>query len=165
MDILLTYLIAHPPVAKVANAINYDLVTLHPMVVHLPIGLLMAAIAFELWYLLQKNTAFRFASRATFVLGCLGAIAALGSGILADHELGHEYAAHNLAHTHRNVMIASTAIWLLSLFVISKFQALLERFRFLHLSLYLITAALFFLGAHIGGELVYDHAVGIKFLQ
>lgn len=171
MDTLLTYLIAHgsehhaEPVAKAAVAINYNLVTLHPMVVHLPIGLLVAAIVFELLFLVRKNAPLRFASRAAFILGCLGALAALASGFLADNELGHGYAGHDLAHTHRNVMIASTAVWLLFVFVIVKFQALLDRLRFLHFFLYAGIAVLFFLGAHIGGELVYDHAVGVKAQQ
>lgn len=171
MDNLLTYLIAHgsehhaEPVAKAANAINYNLVTLHPMVVHLPIGLLMATIAFEFLFLVRKNVSFRFASRAAFVLGCLGATAALASGFLADSELGHGYAGHDLAHTHRNIMITSTAIWVIATIALIKFRAFLEGSRFLHFFLYAVTAALFFFGAHIGGELVYDHAVGIKSLQ
>lgn len=171
MDDLLTYLIAHGSehhtevVTKTASAINYNLVTLHPMVVHLPIGLMIAAIIFELLFLMRKHGPFRFASRAAFVLGCLGATAALASGFLADNELGHGYAGHDLAHTHRNIMIASTTIWLIAAIALLKLRAFLEKSRFLHFVLYVITAALFFLGAHIGGELVYDHAVGIKSLQ
>lgn len=168
MNTLVTYLIAHgsehhaEPVTKVANAINYNLVTLHPMVVHLPIGLLTAAIVFEFLFLVRKNNSFRFASRAVFFLGCLGAVVALASGFLADSELGHGYAGHELAHTHRNIMIASTAVWFIAAIAAVKFQAFLERIRFLHFILYTVTAVLLFLGAHIGGELVYDHAVGIK---
>jgi len=171
MDTLLTYLIAHgsehhaEPVAKAAKAINYDLVTLHPMLVHLPIGLLAAAFLFELLYLLRRHDSLRFASRATFFLGCMGAIVALASGFLADNELGHGYAGHDLAHTHRNWMIAGTSVWALVSALMIKFKSATEKSKVMHFLIYGVTATVFFFGAHIGGELVYDHGVGIKSLE
>lgn len=149
-------------VAEAAGTVNYGIVTLHPIVVHLPIGLLVAALVFELLFIWRNRAELRFASRAVFILGGLGAIVALASGFLADNELGHGYAGHDLAHTHRNIMIATAGVWLVVILAALKFRAYFDRIRLLHLIVYGITAALLFFGAHIGGELVYEHGVGVK---
>jgi uncharacterized membrane protein len=148
--------------AEVAKAVNYGLVTLHPIAVHLPIGLLVAALVFELLFIWRQRMEWRFASRAVFILGGLGAVVALGSGFLADNELGHGYAGHDLAHTHRNIMIATTGVWFIAILAAIKFRTSFDRVRFLHIIVYGLTAALLFFGAHIGGELVYEHGVGVN---
>lgn len=156
---------AEPTAAAVAKVVSQDIVTLHPMLVHLPIGLLIAAIVFELICLVRKNPQFRFASRSAFILGSMCAVLALGSGFLADNELGHGYAGHDLAHTHRNIMIIATSIWLVAALGLWKFQALFEKSQVIHAAIYALIAAIFFFGAHIGGELVYEHGVGVKVMS
>ncbi len=150
------------PAKALVNAVNHDIVTLHPMLVHLPIGLLVAAILFELVFLLRSQENLRAISRATFFLGCASALVALGSGFLADNELGHGYAGHDLAHSHRNWMIAGTIVWTLVSGLLIKLKSTAEKIRIFHLLIYGVVATVFFFGAHIGGELVYEHGVGVK---
>lgn len=150
------------PTKAVVKALNHDIVTLHPMLVHLPIGLLVAAVFFELLFMLRSRENLRNISRATFFLGCASALVVLGSGFLADNELGHGYAGHDLAHSHRNWMIGGSVVWVFATVALYKFKAFVTKLKLLHLLLYAVTAVVFFFGAHIGGELVYEHGVGVK---
>lgn len=150
------------PAKVIVKAVNHDLVTLHPMLVHLPIGLLIAAIFFEVLFILRSKSEWRIVSRATFFFGCMAAFMALASGFLADNELGHGYAGHDMAHTHRNWMIAGTGVWMLAAVLIKKLRSITEKLKVFHLLIYGIIATVFFFGAHIGGELVYEHGVGVK---
>jgi uncharacterized membrane protein len=133
------------PAKAVVKVLNHDIVTLHPMLVHLPIGLLVAAIFFEFLFLLRSKSELRLISRATFFLGGACALMALASGFLADNELGHGYAGHDLAHTHRNWMIAGTVVWILVAGLMTKLKSTAEKLKIFHLLIYGVTAAVFFL--------------------
>lgn len=152
-------------VKPAAHELNWLLIHLHPKLVHLPIGLIFGAALIELLALILKRDSFAAASRIVFGLGILTALAALGSGFVADSALGHGYSAHEQAHTHRNWMILATATWSV-LWVALKYVAIFRQTgRIYFFAALLFICGLFAYGAHIGGGLVYEHGVGVKAAQ
>jgi len=152
----------HHEVTKAIQEPNWFLIHLHPKLVHLPIGMLMAAGIAEAMYLIFKSENMRMASRIVFGIGLLSAFAALGSGFIADNVLGHGYSGHDLAHLHRNFMIAGTGIWTLGWCSIRFSEFFRNRLRIGFIAIIMFVAAAFTYGAHIGGGLVYEYGVGVK---
>jgi len=151
----------HHEVAKIVQAPNWFLIHLHPKLVHLPIGMLTAAGIAETLYLIFKWESMRTTSRIVFGMGLLSAFAALGSGFIADSVLGHGYAGHDLAHLHRNLMIAGTILWVLGWCLIRFSSLMRDRLRPGFLAIIVLISAAFTYGAHVGGGLVYEHGVGV----
>ena len=67
---------------------------LHPMVLHLPIGLLLGLAAWELWRALRGRSAPGLGSGVVFLswLGVAGAAGAIATGLAHEAELGEDSA-------------------------------------------------------------------------
>ncbi len=86
---------------------------LHPLFVHFPVALWFVATGMLALALSGKESAWTPGIWLVH-LGSLGAVAASAAGFLAAEQLGHDSAGHAFVHEHRNVMLAATALGLLT---------------------------------------------------
>ena len=127
----------------------------HPLLVHLPIGMLVLAFLFALFGRRKAHAALAPAVAATLLFGAAAAVLAGISGYLLS--LGGGYDAHTLS-LHQwlgiSVALASTLCWLLYRTPISKKDTLtpLRKFRFAFLTLMVV---LLCVAGHFGGTLTH----------
>lgn len=125
----------------------------HPVVVHFPIALLLAALLAELLFLVTRSPGLGGASAFCAVLGCLGAAASCASGwIFADLEGYRD--SHAVMFVHRWGGIAATALSALAVLLLLRARKS-EGSRLPYLLVLLVCAALVSLVGHYGGVLVY----------
>lgn len=117
---------------------------LHPLVLHLPIGLLTALLVLESFSVLRRRPQDVFTRRVLSWLLLLSAGAALASGLALSREGGY---ADGVLNTHKWLGIAFAAACV----VIALFGGHLRAFRW---SL-AIAAALLVPGAHFGGTMTH----------
>lgn len=136
-------------------------VKMHGGTTHFPIALAMASAFFDLAGSLvpdnlskSRCVGFRAAGFYTLILGGLGSIAAVVSGLVISH--GQLWGRGNLAHHHTFLwpafgLLTGLAVWRL---VVGN-HASNRAFR-IYLSLALITAALMAAAGYWGGELLLN---------
>jgi uncharacterized membrane protein len=136
---------------------------LHPMSVHLPIGLLAAATLFDLLGLAAVvEGAWRF-SLWCVGLGLVSGVPAVITGLLDYAALPRGHRAETAATWHLSVMLAALAAYgvraLLS-FVGDSPGAPVPAQPYLVSGLSVVGVVLLGLGGWLGGQLVYRHGVG-----
>ncbi len=133
----------------------------HPLFVHFPIVLWLTALLFwglALW--LERDVLWDM-GRWLLYLGALGALAAVGTGLWAEEHLGHDSPAHDLVHVHRNWMLSTTGLGLVTAVVAFATRSRTSRgARWGLCGLLLLTVAVMTLGADRGARLVYGHGIG-----
>src|SRR5687768_538203 len=95
----------------------------HPLVVHLPIGILLIAFLFEAFSLLKGYKKLRIAVQPSLLLGTLSAVLSVISGLFLSREGGYE---DDLLNAHRNAGIA-TALFSVLLYFLRKNSRILKR--------------------------------------
>lgn len=88
----------------------------HPLLVHLPIGVLFLAFIFECLSLKRKHRKLRKAVQPALLWGGVFAVAAAISGFFLRQEGGYE---EDLANLHQNFGIA-TAVWCFGVYVVRR---------------------------------------------
>lgn len=139
---------------------------LHPLFVHFPIVLWLAALLF--WGLAafrNSDSLFRL-GRWLLYLGTAGAAVAVTTGLIAADQLGHESPGHDLVHTHRDFMLIAAGIGL----AVTAVAFLLRRrtsqaVRWLLIGGLLATNAVTVLGADRGALLVFGYGIGSAELE
>ncbi len=135
----------------------------HPLFVHFPIALWSFSLL--LWVLgqfLGRNELLN-AGRWTLYAGTLGALVTLGTGYLAADGIGHDSVGHDLVHVHRDFMLWSVGLGLLTTVV-----AFFLRNRGTSKGQWAVTLGLFLtvglttLGADRGALLVYRYGIGTR---
>jgi uncharacterized membrane protein len=136
---------------------------LHPMSVHLPIGLLAASTLFDflgLWSAVEQAWHF---SLWCLGLGLAGGVAAVVTGLLDYATLPRGHRAETPATWHLSVMLAALAAYgvraLLS-FAGDSPGHYEPAHTFLAAGLSLVGVVLLGLGGWLGGQLVYRYGVG-----
>ena len=132
---------------------------LHPAMVHVPIGLLLAAAVAELLWWLTDRDPFDFACRFCTVVGAVGAIPAAAVGWMAgSFESDISYTL--LIHRWMGITVAFLAVVTAGMSVVKIGQPLgqpMPRFRKIRRWLVLINAILVGVASHLGGELVHGY--------
>ena len=82
---------------------------IHPVVVHFPIVLLPLALLFQILAVGRGNDRQRIALWFLW-LGTLGALAAATTGLLAEAEVEHPEAAHEVMELHKTLMLTTTGL-------------------------------------------------------
>lgn len=145
--------------------------SIHPLIVHFPIALLMVAPLFVVLSLVFRKQArpFAFAALTLMVLGTIAAVAAVSSGEagaeLVDRSGGVDAVLEQheeLAETTRTVFLAITGIYtliVLAPFVFKKVLAPIPATALngSFLALYLVATVLLVNTAHLGGVLVHKY--------
>jgi uncharacterized membrane protein len=158
---------AFPSIDAIVNATR-DPQQLHAMFTHLPIALTMLGLVMALLLLISggRSHGFRWACVIVYSLAAVLAWVTMETGEKAEHALpAINQTAHAVLHDHEELahwlwpMLAGAAV----LLVLSAIPKTFARAVFLVLSVIagLTAAAWVVMIAHLGGELVYVHGVGV----
>ena len=145
---------------------------LHPAIVHFPIGLLLTAAFFDAGCLVFRQ--FLWLDRSATALMTLGGIG-LGAAYLAGERAAEAAApvtgiAQGVLADHEDLALLTLWAWgaaiVLRLFVSwigrHDLEVQLGIFRLAALILVFAAAALLVLTAYHGGQLVFDHGIGVS---
>ncbi|MEO5979149.1 MAG: DUF2231 domain-containing protein [Chryseolinea sp.] len=128
---------------------------LHPLIVHLPIGILLLAALFEVLSYFKNYRSLRQAVAPTLLIGALFAVLAAATGYVLAQEGGYD---DRILAIHRNTGIA-TAIFACILVVIRKSVVTYfddkETRKLVRIFLFLPLVVLLSLAGHLGGSLTH----------
>jgi len=135
----------------------------HPMFVHYPLVLLPLALVFQAWAHVSRREDVERVARWLLYVGAVGALAAAGTGLLAEESVEHPEAAHEVIELHETLMLTgaglTTALAVLAAIFRKKSRRLIQTVLLVGL---LATNIVLVIGADRGGQLVYEFGVGVK---
>lgn len=138
--------------------------SLHPMVVHFPIALLLSAVALDLIAFAGKWPQIHRVALWNFCLGTVGAAVAVLTGLQAEKIAKHSFDIWKVMERHEQLGVASLILGALVVsFRLLKRDALGAKARVLILVVSGILIGTLCYGAHLGGRLVYEFGVGGSF--
>jgi uncharacterized membrane protein len=141
---------------------GYDWPRLHAALNDLPAALLVAAVLFDLIAAATRRAAFRQASLYVLVFGALGGVAAVLSGIQAEHHIDHGDAVHRVMETHELLAFVTLGIFgVLALWRLLRENKMGAAERAITLAVSLGGAGVLIATSMYGGRLVFEHAAGI----
>ncbi len=135
--------------------------SLHPMFVHFPIVLLIAAFLIETAALLFRKPEWSRISFWHLLFGALAALAAVCTGRLAMGIAKHSYQIYPVMEWHERIGYGVAALALTA--VVLRFKsrdAASVRYRLAAWILLAVACGAMAFGAHLGGRLVYEFGVG-----
>lgn len=142
----------------------------HPVFVHAPLALLPLALVAQAVALWRRSDGFQRAALWLLWLGTLAALAAAGSGLLAEDTIELKppiaEAAEQVIDLHEELMLTATGM-ALSLAILTVVLSLLRQpftrgWQLLVLAGLLLTCGVLGVGADRGGQLVYGYGVGVQ---
>lgn len=132
----------------------------HPAFVHFPIALLLAALVLEILAALSRKESLRHGATCCLVLGAVGGLAAMVTGLQAEETVRHSEAAHEIMETHEKlgiaVFILAAALSIVRLLGWDRTAAARAVFTLALAA----TVALVLYGGYLGGRMVYEFGVG-----
>ena len=138
-------------------ALNY-----HPIFVHFPIVLWLAALLFELLAVWRANDDMHRTAMRLLYLATLAAGVTLLSGFGAEDSVPRG-PAHDVVELHQNFMVATSSLSLgLCLFAFLARKDFTAKFRKLMLLGLAILAVVMTLGVDRGAQLVYQYGAGVN---
>ncbi len=139
---------------------------LHPLFLHFPIAFLFGFLLVELYGLVFRKAGARHLASHLLYLGAVGAAVTAISGLLAAESVPHGAQVHAIMEWHERagitvaVLAAGLALWRglggIPVSTMNLTFSLLMSF---------ILFGILFLGADLGGLMVYQHGVGVQQLQ
>ena len=138
--------------------------SLHPMVVHFPIALLLTALLIETPALILRKISWHTVSLWTCGLGTLGAAAAVLTGRQAMGAAKHSFEIGEIMelHEHLGYVILALAS-LVTIWRLVKKDSLSIRARWLAWSVLAVACGTLTFSANLGGRMVYEFGVGGSF--
>lgn len=131
---------------------------IHPTVVHFPIALLPLAVGADLLGAITGSASLRGFGRKAIAAAAVGAVASAVTGLIAGEEVNVEGPSRDKLMTHRNlnavvtIVASSMAIW----------RANNDRPNATYLATGLAGVGVLAYTAYLGGQLVYEHGVGVR---
>ena len=142
--------------------LGYDWPRLHAAVNDLPPALLPTSVLFDLLGIWLKRESLRAAAFWALIAGVLGTAAAIGAGLMAEDVVQHSEAAHTIMDTHKTLAFIVLAIFgILAVWRILRRGVWSAREQPIALTAGVIGVLILVYTARLGGELMFDHAVGI----
>lgn len=136
---------------------------LHPLVVHIPVGLWIASFISDIAFLIGGNPNFAIFSYYSLLIGLFGVALALPTGLAEFASIPRNTRPKQIATTH---LVLNLVVSVLVLFnVLSRYNleagvpTLITRGQFV---LSLVSIAILGVSGYLGGLLVYDHGIGFK---
>ena len=142
----------------------------HPVLASFPLAFIVIGFALELLDEVTKRETFVFVVRVLLTIAALGVIAAFFSGYFAiDAAQGGSFAIPEAAvayhHNFGRVLMFAVVPLLLLNFAKDKAIANKQIWRGVYLVFFSICAALAVYVGHLGGELIFDHGVGVHVIS
>lgn len=142
------------------------MVNIHPLVVHFPIAFLLAFFVMDLIGSLVHKQSWRELATGLLYLGTLSAGAAVAAGLIAEGSVEHGENVHLILERHE---LFGFSILCLSL-VLSVWRLMSGSMaKGLSNVIFILFAAvlnvLIFLGADLGGVMVYKHGVAVEAVE
>jgi len=140
--------------------------TIHPMIVHFPIALLLTAtlISFLAVIIKSKREELKIVLYWIMILGALSVLAALASGLYEDARgVVHDDAIHKIMEVHKLLgFIITTAFVSVTLWFVFRKSKIQYR-ELLIITLFLVaTSSVLVYSAYLGGKMVYEEGTGVK---
>ena len=136
---------------------------LHPLLVHLPIGLWVGSVIFDITFMANHNPTIAGTSFFCMLVGVIGAIIAAPAGLADYFTVPANTIPKRLATAHMLLNLAITGIYSINLFT---------RYRMLsgvptevtggQLFLSLLSIVLLGVSGYLGGLLVFEYGVGFR---
>ena len=138
--------------------------SLHPLVVHFPIALLLSALLVDGLALALKRPALHRVALWNLCLGTIGAAVAVLTGLQAEEIAKHSCEIEQVMERHERLGIATLVLGLIiSALRLWRRDQLSPGLRAATLILMAAMAATLAVGAHLGGRMVYEFGVGGRF--
>jgi uncharacterized membrane protein len=135
----------------------------HPVFVHFPVVLLPLALVFQALALWRQRQDWQRVALCLLWLGTLGALAAAGTGLLAEEEVEVPEPGWEVIELHETLMLVSTGLAVaLSLAAAVLRRRLTHRVQLLLLVGLLLLNGVLAVGADRGGQLVYQFGVSVQ---
>ena len=139
---------------------------LHPLVLHFPIAFLFGFILVEVYGLIFNNTGARRWASGLLYLGAIGAVVTVISGLVAAEMVPHGAQVHDIMEWHERagITVATLAV---ALSTWRRWGGIpgSTMAKALSMAITLLIGTLLFVGADMGGMMVYQHGVAVKGLQ
>ena len=138
--------------------------SIHPLIIHFPIALLLTAVALEAAALLLKRPGLHRIALWNLTLGTLAAGAAVWSGLRAEEVARHSFEIHEVMELHEKLGITTLSLGALTvIWRLVRRDQLARWERVATMCLLLVLVGTLAYGAHLGGRLVYEFGVGGRF--
>jgi uncharacterized membrane protein len=134
----------------------------HPLFVHFPIAFWVGAVLFEAFGVIRGREESRKIAAVLLYLGTICALAAVGSGWLAEESVPETGPAHDVKELHETFMLISTSLAAgLSMIAFFTRRNPAARFRKILLPGLVALGILLGLGADRGAQLVYQYGTSV----
>ena len=135
----------------------------HPLFVHFPIALWLGALLFEALAVVRTRDEWHRTAARLLYLGTLTALAAAGTGLLAEESVPETGPAHEVMEIHQALMLITTSaavgLCMFAFFLRNRFTAGLRK---LPLAGLIVLAVLLAVGSDRGAQLVYQYATAVR---
>ena len=134
----------------------------HPLIVHFPIAFLTTFFFLDVAGTLTRHENWRRIASVLLYFGVIGVICTVAAGIHAATTISHGEAAHKVMETHEQLglivafLSITLAVWRIIVGENLKWFA-----NTIHLGLAALILLVMFMGADLGGLLVYEYGVGV----
>lgn len=141
-------------------------VNVHPLLVHFPIAFLFGFVLTDIYGMLFKKKDARRLASGLLYLGAISAVITAAAGLFAAATVPHGARVHEIMEWHEKAGLTVTGL--------SVAMAVWRRFggipvvamsQTLSIILTIILAVVLFIGADMGGMMVYKHGVAVQDLQ
>jgi len=135
---------------------------IHPIIVHFPIALLIAAFVFDASGVVLRRDELTRVGWWCHAVGTIFLIAAVASGLFAKGNIVIDSAALATLDAHEQLAFLSSSTFVVLLFWrVGLKTKLPERMWLLFWGLYLLGVSAIILGAWYGGEMVFRFGLGV----
>lgn len=141
---------------------GYDWPRLHAAVNDFPATLLLVSVLFDIAGTVLKRETLKTVGFWTLLTGVTGTAAAVGAGLLTEDVIDHSDPAHALMERHEAFGLAVLAVFaVLAVWRLARRGTWRPRELPFALAVGVVGVALMVYTANLGGQLVFDHALGI----
>ncbi len=139
----------------------FPMESVHPLVVHFPVALLLTALFLDAIALIFKRPSLHRVALWNLGLGTLGAAVAVWTGLQAAEIAKHSFESHQVMELHRKLGIATLVMAsVLLIYRLLRRDNLSVKGRVAALLVMAAIAGTLSFGAHLGGRLVYEFGLG-----
>lgn len=136
---------------------------IHPVLVHFPLALLPLALVFQALAVWRRQDEWQRLALWLLWIGTLGALAAAGTGLLAEDSVTVPQPGWEVIELHEGLMLTTTGIAVaLSILALVVRRRLNRTLQLVLLAGLVVLSGVLVVGADRGGQLVYQYGVSVQ---